>query len=141
MFRRDVNDPASALVHPYLHQSEAIRKILSGRNVIVATGPVQGKASLLGSLSFRRLCVARAEGVRGIQAVIVYPMNALANSQYDEFSRRLHGSGLRLALYTGDTASSPAEAIQRYREATKRNDPYDCEVLSRQEFRQIPPIS
>ena len=36
-----------------------------------------------------------------VRALIIYPMNALANSQYDDFARRLAGSGLKLALYTG----------------------------------------
>ena len=35
-------------------------------------------------------------------AVIIYPMNALANSQYEDIAKRLDGSGLRVANYTGD---------------------------------------
>jgi len=45
----------------------------------------------------------RGQHSLGIKALIVYPMNALANSQYDDFARRLHGTGLRITLYTGDT--------------------------------------
>ncbi|MGD2178911.1 MAG: DEAD/DEAH box helicase, partial [Anaerolineae bacterium] len=79
------------------------------------------------------------QGVRGIKAVIVYPMNALANSQYDDFSRRLHGSGLTIARYTGDTAYGPEEALDRYQRATGRDQPYDSQVLSRQEIQANPP--
>jgi len=66
-------------------------------------------------------------------------MNALANSQYDDFARRLRGTRLRIALYTGDTASSPGEALEQDRSATGREAPYDSEVLSRQEIQQHPP--
>lgn len=139
VFRKDVENPASAPIHPHRHQSTAIQKVLSGRNVIIATGTGSGKSFAFGipiiSTALRQIDL----GVRGIKAVIVYPMNALANSQYDEFACRLHGSGVRIALYTGDTASAPAEALQRYRESAGRMQPYDSEVLSRQEIQQNPP--
>lgn len=139
IFRRDPADPSSKPIHPRLHQSQAIRKILAGRNVIVATGTGSGKSFAFGIPIISEALKRKAQGVRGIQAVIIYPMNALANSQYDEFARRLHGSGLRIALYTGDTADGPGEALQRYREAAGRSQPYDCEVLSREEIQASPP--
>ena len=66
-------------------------------------------------------------------------MNALANSQYDDFAQRLHGSGLTIARYTGDTATSPAEALKRYQKNTARQQPYDSERLSREEIQTNPP--
>jgi hypothetical protein len=83
----------------------------------------------------------RGRGVTGIKAVIVYPMNALAHSQYDDFARRLHGSGLTIARYTGDTSTSPAEALDEYRRVTSRESPYDSEILSREEIQdRLPDI-
>ena len=139
VFRRDPAKPASAPIRPYHHQTAAIRKTLSGRNVIVATGTGSGKSFTFGIPIVSGALARRRQGVRGIQAVIIYPMNALANSQYDDFAQRLHGSGLRIALYTGDTANSPQDALKRYQEATGRMQPYDCEVLSRQEIQTDPP--
>jgi len=139
IFRRSIDDPASPPIHPHFHQTAAVRRILNGRNVIVATGTGSGKSFTFGIPIISEALRQRERGVRGIKAVIVYPMNALANSQYDEFAKRLHGSGVRLALYTGDTANSPEEALQRYRESTGRAQPYDSEVLSRHEIQHNPP--
>jgi len=81
----------------------------------------------------------RAEGVAGIKALIVYPMNALANSQYDDFARRLAGSGLKLALYTGDTLTNPEKALEVFRQITGREEPYDSELISREAIKNNPP--
>jgi len=136
VFRRDPADPASPPIHPYRHQTQAVQAVISGRNVVVSTGTGSGK-----SFTFGIPIVSEALRMRqaGIKAVIVYPMNALANSQYDDFARRLHGSGLTIARYTGDTASSPAEALDEYRRATGRQQPFDSEVLSREEIQAHPP--
>jgi hypothetical protein len=155
VFRRDPEDAASAPVQPYRHQSDAIRRILGsptvqagaqpgagalpGANVVVSTGTGSGKSFTFGIPIVSECFRARDRGVRGIKALIVYPMNALANSQYDDLARRLQGTGLRLARYTGDTATSPAEALDQYRRATGREAPYDSEVLSRKEIQDHPP--
>ena len=81
----------------------------------------------------------RDQGVEGVKAIIVYPMNALANSQYEDFAQRLQGTGLRIALYTGDTRNKPEEALASLRETTGRDKPYDSEVLSRDEIQTSPP--
>jgi len=117
-----------------------VRRVLAeGRNVIVATGTGSGKSFAFGIPIVSEALRMREERVRGIKAVIVYPMNALANSQYDDLSRRLHGSGLTISRYTGDTAASPTEALDRYRRATGRDAPYDSELLSREEIQETPP--
>jgi len=151
IFRVDLDDPASPPVHPYRHQVEAIRRILGsppplagegtgkGVNVVVATGTGSGKSFCFGIPIVSECLRLRDRGVRGVKALIVYPMNALANSQYDDFARRLHGTGLRIALYTGDTPHQPAGALEQYRRTTGRAQPYDSEVLSRQEIQENPP--
>lgn len=139
IFRRNLDEPASAPVNPYLHQTQAIRKIMGGKNTVVSTGTGSGKSFTFGIPIVSTALTQLQRGVRGVKAVLVYPMNALANSQYDDFARRLHGTGLRIALYTGDMAYEPGEALQRYRAATGRQVPYDSEVLSRQEVQDNPP--
>ena len=79
------------------------------------------------------------KGLGGIKAIIVYPMNALANSQYEDFAQRLHGSGLKIGLYTGDTKNSPDEARAALKTAMGREEPYDSELLSRDEMQANPP--
>jgi hypothetical protein len=113
--------------------------VRAGANVVVATGTGSGKSFAFGIPIVSECLRLREQGVPGIKALIVYPMNALANSQYDDFARRLHGTGLRIALYTGDTPHAPGEALERYRHATGRSAPYDSEVLSRQEIQEHPP--
>jgi len=136
IFHTDPDDPNSPPIHPYRHQSYAVRRILEGQNVVVATGTGSGKSFAFGIPIVSEALRAREQGIK---AVIVYPMNALANSQYDDFARRLHGTGLTIARYTGDTAHSPDEALDRYRRATGRDQPYDSEVLSREEIQAHPP--
>ena len=139
IFRTKVEDPNAGPVHPYIHQTQSIKKILAGKNVVVSTGTGSGKSFAFGIPIVTTALRMRERGKRGIKAVIVYPMNALANSQYEDFSSRLHGSGLTIARYTGDTKTKPEAALQHYTNVTGRQQPYDCEVLSREEIRQNPP--
>ena len=66
-------------------------------------------------------------------------MNALANSQYEDLAERLNSSGLKLALYTGDTKNSRDEALAIIKATTGRETPYDSEILSREEIHDTPP--
>ncbi len=54
------------------------------------------------------------QGIKGIKAVFVYPMNALANSQYEDFASGLEDTGLTIALYTGDTPYSQEDALKEF---------------------------
>lgn len=134
-------------VHLYRHQSTAIGHILAGQNdaapaganTIVATGTGSGKSFCFGIPIVSTCLHLRNQGVKGIKAIIIYPMNALGNSQYADFAQRLHGSGLKIALYTGDTLHNPEEALTAYREATGREQPYDSELISREAIQDTPP--
>lgn len=140
-FTVEAGNRAAAPVALYRHQSDAIRSILSGHNTIVATGTGSGKSFCFGVPIVSEALRMRDKGTHGIKAVIVYPMNALANSQYEDFAKRLAGSGLRLALYTGDTKYSPAEALKQYQDIFGRVKPYDSELLSRDEIqKQLPDV-
>jgi len=132
-------DKSSPTVELYRHQSEAIRNITSGKNTVIATGTGSGKSFCFGIPIISECLHLRDQGVKGVKAIIVYPMNALANSQYDEFAARLHSSGLKIALYTGDTKNSQKEAIASYFTLTGRKEPYDSELLSREEIKASPP--
>ncbi|HII07724.1 MAG TPA: DEAD/DEAH box helicase, partial [Methanotrichaceae archaeon] len=129
----------SPVVDLHRHQSEAVRKIASGKNTIVATGTGGGKSFCFGIPVISECLRLKDEGKKGVKAIIIYPMNALANTQYGDFATRLAGSGLKLALYTGDTPSSRDEALKQYQMLTGRDKPLDCELLSREEIQEPPP--
>jgi superfamily II DNA or RNA helicase len=69
----------------YRHQVEAIQSGTSGKDFIVTSGTGSGKSlTYIGSIFHHLLSNPAAKGVT---AVVVYPMNALINSQFEEFSR------------------------------------------------------
>jgi ATP-dependent helicase YprA (DUF1998 family) len=89
----------------YQHQADAIQRARLGRNYVLTTGTGSGK-----SLAYIVPIVdhiLRNGGGRGIQAIVVYPMNALANSQFGELQKFLQlgfpdGKGpVTFARYTG----------------------------------------
>ncbi|MCP9469927.1 MAG: DEAD/DEAH box helicase [Nitrospira sp.] len=89
----------------YAHQQDAWRAVEAGRNVIVKTGTGSGKteAFLLPLLS--GVLHLKDRGVRGTKAILLYPMNALANDQLLRLRQLLRDSqtGVTVALYTGDS--------------------------------------
>jgi len=69
----------------YKHQVEAIRLGTSGKDFIVTSGTGSGKSlTYIGSIFHHLLSNPYAKGVT---AIVVYPMNALINSQFEEFTR------------------------------------------------------
>ncbi|MEI7902060.1 MAG: DEAD/DEAH box helicase, partial [bacterium] len=67
----------------YRHQVEAIKLGTTGQDFIVTSGTGSGKSlTYIGSIFHRLLAVPQSKGVT---AVVVYPMNALINSQAIEF--------------------------------------------------------
>ena len=86
IFRVDKDiDPAGKPLKLHKHQEEAIRVAKTGGNYVLTTGTGSGK-----SLAFIVPIVdhvLRNGSGKGIQAIIVYPMNALANSQLGELDK------------------------------------------------------
>jgi superfamily II DNA or RNA helicase len=69
----------------YRHQVEAIKLGTTDQDFIVTSGTGSGKSlTYIGSIFHHLLS---NPGAQGVTAVIVYPMNALINSQFDEFKR------------------------------------------------------
>lgn len=69
----------------YRHQVEAIRLGTAGRDFVVTSGTGSGKSLTYIGTIFHYLL--SNPGAKGVTAVVVYPMNALINSQFDEFTR------------------------------------------------------
>jgi ATP-dependent helicase YprA (DUF1998 family) len=117
----------------FAHQEAALRAAESGRNVIVKTGTGSGKteAFLLPVLS--GILRAREQGVQGTKAILLYPMNALANDQLGRLRALIRDSGMPItfALYTGDsetvarTLGEPVEGNELTRRDDIRRNPPD----------------
>ncbi len=114
------------------HQEEALAAGRGGRSFVVTTGTGSGKTEAFLLPVLDGILRRKAQGVSGLQAVLLYPMNALANDQLERLRRLLRGSGLGLsfALYTGDsdeTARSlgeePAETERMTRAAIRTSPP------------------
>lgn len=90
VFRREKTEASGsgAVLRLHAHQEQAIRIAREHRNYILTTGTGSGK-----SLAYLVPIVDRVlrEGAgHGIRAIIIYPMNALANSQFRELEKFLH---------------------------------------------------
>lgn len=91
------------------HQERAIRAIRDGRTTLVATGTGSGKTeAFLYPIISRCLELADAGAPPGIVAVLVYPMNALAEDQLDRLRGLLAGRGIPFGMYVGKTPDEEA---------------------------------
>ena len=99
----------------YKHQLEAIHAAKSGENYVLTTGTGSGKslAYIIPIVDY----VLRNGSGHGIRAIVVYPMNALANSQYGELEKFLcygypDGKGpVTFERYTGQEDEKTRERI------------------------------
>jgi hypothetical protein len=88
----------------YRHQEKAIRAIAGGRSTLVSTGTGSGKTECFLYPIVSRCLRLRDEGAAaGISAVIVYPMNALAEDQLMRLRSLLAGTGVSFGMYVGKT--------------------------------------
>ena len=112
------------ITHLYSHQEHAVRAITEGRTTLVSTGTGSGKTEC-----FLYPIVSRCLGLRdedappGISAVIVYPMNALAEDQLNRLRGLLAGTGIPFGIYVGKTPEHEAQvAGVRLRPGSSRAD-------------------
>ncbi|MCC6456351.1 MAG: DEAD/DEAH box helicase, partial [Caldilineaceae bacterium] len=141
-FRR-VNSPRLPMERKlYLHQEQAVRKAVGqSRNLVVTTGTGSGKTETFLIPIFDHL-LRQAEQGRlqpGVQALLLYPMNALANDQMARLRELLvNYPGITFGRYTGETKESTREATALYQRMFKRK-PLPNELVSREQMRATPP--
>jgi ATP-dependent helicase YprA (DUF1998 family)/very-short-patch-repair endonuclease len=118
IFRRKPRpDSAGDPLRLHRHQADAIRVARTGLPYVLTTGTGSGK-SLAYIVPAVDHVLQRGSG-QGIQAIIVYPMNALANSQRGELEKFLcHGypqgrTPVRFARYTGQESFDERKLIQQ----------------------------
>ena len=99
------DDQGTATITLHRHQRDAIETAASGHSYVLTTGTGSGKSlAYIVPIVDRVLRQPKASGVK---AIVVYPMNALANSQLGELRKVLgfgYGEGaepVSFARYTG----------------------------------------
>jgi hypothetical protein len=133
----------------HAHQEEAL---LRGENYLVATGTGSGKTE---SFLYPLVNEIFAEGdldTPGVRAILVYPLNALANDQWHRIARLLFRDlgdpGITLGRYTSQVKSGATRGQEetRLRQTPSFIEAFgeDADVslnwrLSRQEMRDQPP--
>jgi len=134
------------LLHPHLtqiaayptlygHQETAIRAILNSNPTLVSTGTGSGKTEcFLYPIISHCLDLRDENAPPGIVAVIVYPMNALAEDQLGRLRELLCGSGISFGMYVGKTPEKTAAATgQRLKPGASRLDYQKALKKSQQE--------
>jgi DEAD/DEAH box helicase domain-containing protein len=123
-------------LRPYAHQLAAWRSLAASptRSVLVSSGTGSGKTEaflvpILDALARQRVSSGRLVGV---QALLIYPLNALIASQRDRLCdwTAPFGGDIRFCLYNGETPNDS-------KDADRRRHPY--EVRDRAALRLAPP--
>ncbi|MBP3209782.1 MAG: DEAD/DEAH box helicase, partial [Oscillospiraceae bacterium] len=131
----------------YLHQEVAMQKAMQGQSLVVTTGTGSGKTEsfLLPVLQHILTEMEKGELDAGVRAIIIYPMNALANDQIKRMRALLKNcSRIRFGIYNGNTPHERSKALGEYRK-THRDaeggpiEPLPNELISREEMQQEPP--
>ncbi|NLM28590.1 MAG: DEAD/DEAH box helicase [Clostridiaceae bacterium] len=128
----------------YLHQERGIRKIITEeRNIIAATGTGSGKTEIFMIPILNYLFTQKektGELSPGVRALLLYPMNALANDQLKRLRNLLcNYPDITFGSYTGETEETEEEAQDKYRKIFNGAEPLNNEILSRQKMREKPP--
>ena len=132
----------------HTHQETAVRAAyIDGSNVVVATGTASGKTeSFLYPLFFElyRQYLSGELEEPGVRALILYPMNALANDQRErigEICGKLHeaGSGFKPSFgqYIGQTPDNTQDSGRNA--FSRQQTRLSSELVFREEMRNSPP--
>lgn len=101
---------------PYAHQYEAWQHLSQNepRSVIVSSGTGSGKTECFLVPIFNDIAKRKSKA-EGVEALFLYPLNALINSQRDRLAAWTHelGSDVKFCLYNGETKENMPVAKQR----------------------------
>lgn len=129
------NLPFPTTIPLYVHQEQAIRKLVSGgRNIVMSSGTGSGKTEGFLIPILNDLLLDPTSGVR---ALLIYPLNALVNDQLDRLRTLLKGTDITFGRYTSELETSLKYARLKYPNAP------DNEVIARDQIRsgeKIPQI-
>ena len=125
----------------YLHQEKALRDALKGENLVVTTGTGSGKTECFLLPILQTLLNRKQQGMlrNSVSAIIIYPMNALANDQMKRLRKILASfPDITFGLYNSSTKHTQKEAVPAYRELNRCN-PLVNEIISREDMQKSPP--
>ena len=137
---QDERFPASR--KPYRHQVEAWKTLMlpgqgPAQSAIISTGTASGKTEcflvpILSDLYRQAERLHEGDTLSGVQALFLYPLNALINSQKERLEAWIGGAGgkIRFSLYNGATPLSAPQHVH--------SRGYS-EVKSRDELQRDPP--
>lgn len=127
----------------YAHQEKAFRKITCDeRNVIVATGTGSGKTECYLYPIFDYLMKEKEKGSLdpGVRALLLFPMNALANDQVKKLRLLLKNyPDITFGRYTGETPDGNEEMIRKEYRTDTGEEPLPNEMLTRGRMQETPP--
>jgi DEAD/DEAH box helicase domain-containing protein len=113
---------------PYRHQQQAFERLggLHPRSTLVATGTGSGKTESFLYPLLDYCLQLRRQGVAGIKAVLIYPMNALATDQARRIATIIAGNEalkehVRAGLYVGQKGEQPVSVMTAASVITDRN--------------------
>ena len=131
----------------YQHQETAMLKVDKGENLVVTTGTGSGKTESFLLPIINHLLREQEAGTlsAGVRAIIIYPMNALANDQMKRM-RALFKNYPQICygVYNGNTEHTQSKALAEYHrtyhdEAGEPIDPAPNEIISREVMQERPP--
>ena len=127
----------------YKHQEVSVRKLKSGKNVVVSTGTGSGKTESFLVPIINSLMEEKAEKGKitpGVRALLIYPMNALANDQIARLRSLLENyKDITFGSYTGQTQEKEERALSAYKALNNGKKPLKNELISRERMKETPP--
>lgn len=127
----------------YLHQEKALLKADAGNNLIVTTGTGSGKTECFLLPILQTLLSEEDAGTlgNGVRAILIYPMNALANDQMKRMRAIMKGHPqITFGIYTGNTEQTERKARAKFHENYGRDAVVlENELISREQMRETPP--
>ena len=125
----------------YVHQVNAIKKALEKKNYIVVTGTGSGKTECFLLPIINDILEEFSNGGHkpGVRAMILYPMNALANDQLKRLRTLLEGTDITFGRYTGDTLEKQGDAALAWEAENPGAKRPKNEIISREQIRRTPP--
>lgn len=138
-----IEDNRSILLRKlYRHQELSIRKAKSDDNIVVTTGTGSGKTEsfLIPIINYLMDQKEQNQLTDGVRALIIYPMNALANDQMKRL-RQLFADypTISFGSYTGETEERDKDALFKYMLLNDGLNPIINERISREQMKARPP--
>lgn len=98
------------------HQQQVFEAVSKGSHVLVSTGTGSGKTEAFLYPIVDDLLRQRDRGITsGLTAILIYPMNALANDQLDRLRDMLGGTGITFGQWVGTTPDKENEVtLERF---------------------------